>query len=280
MLRLMVNAHPRLAVPFETNFIPKYFNNLASYGDLSIPANVERLLADIASEPFVVKGNLIADRQAILKQSPRSLADLVSAIFQTYAEREGKQRWGDKTPSFVTELDILWQLFPNCKIVHIIRDGRDVACSLRKLSWGSRNLPRLARNWAWQVTMGRKMGRIIGPDHYLEIYYEALVANPEGTLKEVCRFLGEEFDNSLLDYHRKGNKAMPSASLDYHRNSVSAPDTDKIQMWRKQMSAADQVLFEQEAGKVLEEFGYEAVGQPPNLGSRLAYLKYSLFSRW
>lgn len=275
-----MNAHPRLAVPFETNFIPKYFNNLASYGDLSIPANVERLLADIASEPFVVKGNLIADRQAILKQSPRSLADLVSAIFQTYAEREGKQRWGDKTPSFVTELDILWQLFPNCKIVHIIRDGRDVACSLRKLSWGSRNLPRLARNWAWQVTMGRKMGRIIGPDHYLEIYYEALVANPEGTLKEVCRFLGEEFDNSLLDYHRKGNKAMPSASLDYHRNSVSAPDTDKIQMWRKQMSAADQVLFEQEAGKVLEEFGYEAVGQPPNLGSRLAYLKYSLFSRW
>src|SRR5687767_5976471 len=69
MLRLMLNNHPRLAVPFESGFIPVFFKRLDAYGDLSKPGNAERLLEDIRRHPKVEKGGLVPDPTAVLAHS-------------------------------------------------------------------------------------------------------------------------------------------------------------------------------------------------------------------
>ncbi|WP_041354885.1 sulfotransferase [Nitrosococcus halophilus] len=82
MLRLMVNNHPNIAVPFESVFIPEFYRRLADYGDLTKQESVANLLRDIAAHPFVRRGGLIpGDMDTILARPIKSYADLIHAIF-------------------------------------------------------------------------------------------------------------------------------------------------------------------------------------------------------
>lgn len=279
MLRLMLNNHPALAVPFESVFIPEFYRRLGEYGDLREHGNVERLLGDICADRWVQRGGLVPDPGAVLARGVDSYPALVDAIFSEYARSRGKRRWGDKTPTYVTELDVLWELFPGCRFVHLVRDGRDVALSLSGISWGSSHIPRIAEEWRWKTTLAHKMGRMI-PDHYLEVRYEDLVREPTAALRAICGFLGEPYSDAMLDYHASGEQEMPQDSLQWHRSSVSAPDPSKLDAWKRRMSVPDQILFEEFAGSALDLFGYERLNRPATLGSRLRRMRYTLVKRW
>jgi hypothetical protein len=279
MLRLMLNQHPHLCVPFESGFIPVFERRLGQYGDLRDPRNAARLVRDIAAYPKVSKGELLADPEAVLGQPITGYPDLVRAIFTVYAERKGKARWGDKTPAYVTELDVLWRLFPGCRILHLVRDGRDVALSVRRLSWGSRNLPHIAADWAGKVVLAHKIGGVLG-DHYLALRYEDLVRDPEAALRVVCRFLGEPYDPAMLRYERTAKQEMPADSLRWHRSSVRRPDPARAAEWRHAMSRADRIIFEQIAGEALELFGYPREHLSSTWVSRLKNLYYGAVRRW
>ncbi|MCP5300252.1 MAG: sulfotransferase [Chromatiaceae bacterium] len=276
MLRLMLNNHSKLSVPFESGFIPDFYRDLERYGDLRQRRNVEGLLAAIRQHPFVVKGNLIPDPGAVLARNPTTYAQLVDAIFGELALRRDKVRWGDKTPSYVEDIDVLWSLFPGCRVVHLVRDGRDVASSLRSLSWGSRDLIKLARDWRWKVMLARKMGEMI-PGNYMELHYESLVSEPVASLRRVCGFIGEPFEAGMLQYHENAKGEMPATSMRWHQSSVREPDQRKIQSWRTAMNKADRIVFENVAGDALTMFGYELSTTRQTLGSRVKFARYALF---
>jgi len=257
MLRLMLNSHPRLAVPFESRFLDPW-KTITEYGDLQERRNAERLLAVLGDDPWTKRGKVIQDPDAILAEPIATYGDLLTAVFHHYAERRGKARWGVKTPGYVTQLDQIWRIFPGCKVVHLVRDGRDVALSYRNLSWGPAHTPKAAEDWRWKVMLGHKMGGMIG-DHYLEVHYEDLVRSSEATLRRICAFLGEQYDARMLEYHLDAEDEMPSDSIQWHRASTSAPDEGKVFAWKREMSVADQVLFDEIAGDALQQFGYERV---------------------
>jgi hypothetical protein len=279
MLRLMLNSHPNLAIPYESDFIPSFYQKLSGYGDLSLRDNVAKLLKAISENPHVKKGSLIQDSEAVLSYSIRSYADLVNAIFTAYAKREGKKRWGDKTPGYVAKLDIIWKLFPGCRIVHLVRDGRDVAISLRGLDWGSKHIPTVAEDWRWKTTLGHKIGSVLG-EYYLEVHYEDLVLKTEDTLRTICAFLQEPYHKEMLNFYSAAEKEMPKESLKWHKSSVRPPDSNKVYMWKREMSLSDRIIFEQIAGETLELFGYETEQHPSTLSSRLKNLYYCLVKRW
>lgn len=280
MLRLMLNAHPHIAIPFESDFIPKFYRRLGEYGDLRTPKNIARLLDDIAAQPFANRGGLIRDRTSVLARNPNSYSELVAAIYETYAAANGKIRWGDKDPDNVVEMDVLWKVFPGCRIVHIVRDGRGVANSLRKLEWGSKNLVKLARDWSWRVTLAHKMGMMLGPGYYLELRYEDLVRSPEPSLRSICDFVGEPFNQAMLGYHKNAAAAMPEFSLKFHSSSIRPPDLEKVTAWQREMSVTDRALFCEVAGDTLEAFGYPRESFRAGWRSGLMRLKYAFINRW
>ena len=279
LLRLMLNNHPHLAVPFETVFIIEFYRKLAQYGDLSRRENQQRILADITKREGETKGELAQDPEAILAYPISDYAGLVHAIFTEYAKRKGKVRWGDKTPSHVMELDVIWKLFPECRVIHLVRDGRDVALSMRRIDWGSSHIPWVAQNWRWMTTLGRKMGAFLG-DRYCEVHYEDLVTEPEETLRSICAFLEEPYHENLLRHHLTAQQEMPEESMKWHGNSVRMPDPSKVFAWKHQMSLADRIIFEQVAGAELEMFGYSRENHPQTFGSRLKSLYYKTIKRW
>lgn len=280
MLRLMLNQHPHLVVPHETKFIVEFYHRLGAYGDLAVAANRTRLLHDMAAYDREKRCGHLDDIDDLLALPLTGYVDVVEAIMQRHLRAAGKRRWGDKTPYYTPDIDILWQLFPGCQIIHLVRDGRDVALSQRGLNWGSKSLPRLAEDWRWKTTLCHKVGQVLGSRHFLEIRYENLVQDPETVLRQVCAFLGESYYAELLDYPQKATAELPSTSLQWHRNSVRAPDTSKLYAWKHRLSAADRIIYEQVAGDALTLFGYERENQRSTWASKVKGLYYATWVRW
>ncbi len=198
-----------------------------------------------------MRGQLIADKDAFLAKEPWSYASRIDAIMTAYAEVRGKTRWGDKTPYYTADIDVLYSIFPRAKFIQVLRDGRDVALSQRQIGWCSNNSFVLARDWRWKTTLCHKVGRVLGPDRYLELRYEDLVHDPDSSLRRACEFLGEEFDAQMLNYHETAQDVVPAESLQWHSNSVRAPDVSKVFAWKRALPVTDRISFEEIAGDTL-----------------------------
>jgi hypothetical protein len=274
MLRLMLNNHPGIAVPHETAFITVFLPRLSEYGDLANARNVARLLDDIASYHLVVRGGHIKSKDAILSHAIRSYSDLVNAIMVENARAEAKSRWGDKTPFYTQDIDVLWNLFPGCQFIHLVRDGRDVAVSQTGISWLPNSVPQIAADWRHKTTICHKVGRTLPSGHFLEIRYEDLITRTEETLRTICSFLGEDYSPEMLSYHETAREVVPKESLKWHQASVSPPDPSKIGGWKRKLSRADRIIFEQIAGDALALFGYPREGLLTTFGSRIRNAVY------
>jgi hypothetical protein len=279
MFRLMLNNHPDICVPHESVFITVFYRKLDEYGNLNNSDNMRNLLTDISAHPLVVRGKLIPCQEAVLACSPTTYAELITAIFDSYAAQKGKSLWCDKTPFYTEDIDLLNNIFPNSRFIHIVRDGRDVALSQKNMSWLSSNLPNIARQWQHKAILCHKVGAVLGPARFLEIKYEDLVLNTESTLQDVCRYLGVNFSKDMLNYHEEAENVVPGESIKWHTNSIKKPDPAKVLAWRTNMPRSDRVIFEQFAGDALEMLGYERENLKHNAYSKLREVYYTAVQR-
>jgi len=280
MLRLMLNAHPDIAVPHESAFITEMVPMLKEYGDLSESENAEKLLNYLSKLPLVVKGQHIKDKRAILANRISSYQDLVLAIFHEYMKSEKKSVWCDKTPFYTDKIDVLYSLFPKAKFVHVVRDGRDVAISQKKIAWLPRSMPIIAERWRWKTTICHKVGSVLPPNQFYEVRYEDLVRESIKILQDLCQFIGVSYNDNMISYHQKASTVVPDGSLRWHHNSVRRPDSSKVYAWKNNMSKADQIIFEQVAGDTLELFGYERQRMPSSISSKVKNFYYSTIMRY
>lgn len=149
LLRLMLDAHPDLAISPETHFIPHV---AAARAGSPNPA-VTFIKAVVGSRTW---GDLHLDSQAlgeaVRRLEPFTVGEALRLIYRLYAACFGKARWGDKTPIYFSQMSLIHRLLPEARFVHIIRDGRDVALSHSGLWFG----PRLEEDPAtWWTSAGQ-----------------------------------------------------------------------------------------------------------------------------
>ena len=268
MLRLMLDSHPDLAIPPETGFA-------ASLGRLR--GDDDRLrgrfLRAIVRHP--TWPDFCLDRGALASAldgvRPFTVADGLRAFYRLYAGRFGKTRWGDKTPLYCLEIDLLRRILPEARFIHLIRDGRDAAMSLRQ-QWFSPgdSFRTQARYWVRAVTAGRQSG--LGHEDYLEVRYEDLILAPRDTLRTICFFVDLTVDEEMFDYHLRASSRIAEhkgrrragrwlvTAEDRARQQARTtlpPDPSRVFAWRREMSEDDRGEFESVAGSLLAELGYE-----------------------
>lgn len=257
MLQMMIHAHPRLAMPPETRFLLALFANRADFGDLTEPANVD-LVAD-----FIIKRRpsrfreLNLDRAEVrrsLHQAPATMGSLIGTVFAAYAAEHDKARWGDKRPWYINHVDRLLALFPDAQIIHIVRDGRDTTASLLNMSWHEGGLSTAVLRWVRAMEVGEHLRKTLAPDQYHEFRYEDLVACPEQRLGAMCDFLGEQFDESMLEYY---SSSRQSAWKTWHTNTLQPVNDTATQRWRSDLSSEQVRFVETVAGAHLQSQGYE-----------------------
>jgi hypothetical protein len=179
----------------ESQFIARVHQRLDGYGDLRDDRRLRQLFEDIAKERFFERtrhnfGFCLDIDRAMRSLEERTYAGVVRAIFGQFANSQGLVRWGDKTPEYNRHLPLLRRLFPDAQYVHVIRDGRNVAVSMRKTGFGAKTALEAATEWMQCVERIQRFGRELPPDQFLEIRYEDLVAEPACTMERVAEFLG------------------------------------------------------------------------------------------
>jgi hypothetical protein len=268
LLRLMLEQHPDLAIPPESYFPismrhrePRY----VSGPGFDLDAYVTDLLRNVRFEDWGLSESVV--RSVLHGVEPIDWAEAVRRTFALYAGKEGKPRYGDKTPWFVMRITELAELFPESRFVHLIRDGRDVALSIREMSWGPSKMPALAEFWAKRIRVGRREGARIGAGRYLELRYEDLIDDPKRELGRVSAFLELDFREEMLDYAERAPNAVLERERAQHRH-LSKSLTKGLRDWRTQMPPGDVALFEAVAGRELVACGYERAVPSPSLGVR------------
>jgi len=268
LLRLMLNAHPDLAIPPESYFITQLWARRERYavrGGVDADLVLDDLLTDRAVDGsfrrhWGLDPALLRERLGGVRGD---LSEVFRALFRLYADRMGKPRYGDKTPEYVLAVPLLAGLFPEAGFVHLVRDGRDVALSLVEQPWGPGTIGEAAEQWAVRVAKAATAGRALGAGRYLEVRYERLVAEPEAVLRTICTFLDLSFDPAMLAYRGTARRFVPPELQDHDR-ALWGPLRADLRDWRRQMSSSDVKTFEAIAGRHLRRLGYErGVRHPP-----------------
>jgi Sulfotransferase family len=248
LLRTILDGHSRLSIPPESHFVVA-LERRARRGAVT--------LDDIIAHPEFSAWNADTDalRRWVDDAAPTSYPELVSAVFDWYAVRNGKQRWGDKTPGYVSYLPHLLRLFPDAQFVHVLRDGRDVVASLSEQVWGPKRPVVGALRWRRKVGAGRRAGARMGADSYIELKLEDLIIDPETKIRELCDFLGEEFQANMLEFQARAHALFPKD--DNVTARVRQPLATGLRDWRSGMSVREQRSVEALCHRQLVRLGYK-----------------------
>lgn len=253
LLRSMLDRHPDVAIPTESYFIPQLHDR---HGDAPDRA---RIIADVGRLQRVREWGITeSDLDSRLAASP-TFAEVVDAIYATWAERRGAVRYGDKTPLYMQHLDLLERVFPDAQYVHIVRDARAAGLSFvgmqrkARFNWSRpRRVEDFACQWRREVADARALGERVGAARYLELRYEDLVAEAEPNLHAICAFLGLAFDPVMLDH-----TAPVTAGTERDHALLGSAPTANVRDWRAQMPARQVARVEAICGDELARHGYE-----------------------
>jgi hypothetical protein len=257
MLRLMLNRHSRLAIPFESHFLRQILAELPVDRALDI-REAERMADLVVGEKNFRTWHLdsAAVRHELVRRAPVPLSVLVDALFRMEIAPTGKPRWGDKTPVYYDCWRLLMTLFSGSRLIHIIRDGRDVNLSLERVGWHGPTASDRARYWHERVEMAHAAARELGPERNLIIRYEELVLDTEATLETVCDFLGETFEPRMLQFFEDAAMHLSDIDGDVHSKLRRPPRAEDVGRWRREMPTEMQREFEAVAGSSLRAGSY------------------------
>jgi Sulfotransferase family len=191
-------------------------------------------------------GKMFMSREGMLD----AMRDFADRVFSENLERLGSDAryLVERTPWHVYDLELIGEVYPDARVIHIIRDGRDVARSLVSQAWGPQRLEDAAEEWRSSVTAGRDAGQALG-QRYLEVRYEALLDSPERGIQRLYDWLGLDTDDGVLA------RALAEARSEFNvdpRAPVVASGK-----WRDAFSASEMNAFERVAGELLAELGYQ-----------------------
>jgi hypothetical protein len=272
LLSRMLDSHPAIAVPDETKIVDTFLPLLPAYGDLREPARLRRLVEDILGWRWVRRLPDPPNADAVLPRVARpDLGAVFAAVLDAWAAGQGKARWGEKTPSNLYFWPQIAVWFPDAAVVHILRDGRDVAVSQIRAPFGPKTIPAAARRWVYFVGAIRALRERMAPDRYVEVRYEDLLAEPEATMATVLRILGEPFAPAMLDFHRG---ARPVGTDPVNDRNIQRPlQAANSGKWHGALTVRELEVLESLAGPMLDACGYQRAtnARPMSAAERAAH---------
>lgn len=275
LLRLMLDAHPALAIPPETYFIPRAAKQYRQVRKQKGSAEArESFYEAVVGHKRWPDFHMDADafRRRLDEEAPDNLGDAVRVFYRLYSEKAGKPQWGDKTPFYVREMALIQRVLPEARFIHIVRDGRAVALSIKDLWFGPETIEDAADFWTARISEARKQAPQLR--HYMEVRYEDIVRDREPHLRRICEFLDLPWDERVLNYHEHVDERiaaeLPPEEIAPDGRVVSTeerlaimervsrpPDPTRIDRWKTDMPEDERGRFEAVAGSLLREFGYE-----------------------
>lgn len=256
MLQILLASHPQVASTVEQTLFNHYVTQWLDTWKSEVQ-NIEERGWKLGL-PILWKEEELVD---VLKEF------LSRAYAKILAGKPAATHLLDKHPGYSLHVKTIHRFLPNARFIHIIRDGRDVACSTRaahaKMGFGPGTTPGAAEKWKKFVT-GAKEAAQFAPN-YLEIRYEEFLEGKIETYARVLDFCGLAYERSWIEETIAANTfekmkergaspdpRVPLSQKRYHRGTAGG--------WQEEFSAWDRFEFDRVAGDLLCDLGYARPG--------------------
>ena len=241
--------------------LPVFETLIPRFGSMENRNNREKLLQTwLRSKGFRRTGLDAEPLSSRILSNCRDGGDFIRIVMDAVAESQGAARWAAYDPDNVLHVERLKASIPNALFLHIIRDGRDIALSLKKmggfspLPWDrseSNSLVATALYWEWMVRNGRDHGRRF-PSDYVEIHYEELTTNPHEVLKKIGTFLDHDLDYDRIQAAGLGRLSETNSSFrDELGGNSKKEKLNPLGRWKERLSRSDVAAIEAAVGKCL-----------------------------
>jgi hypothetical protein len=269
LLSRILDAHPRIGIPFESHVYHYLYGWKGHYGDLSDPRRRRRLMADFFSMEDIKQWRPAPSPERALGAVRRyDFHGVFEGLISSWASDRGKPRWGEKTPQHTFYWREIRRGFPGMQALHLVRDGRDLALSYKKAFFGPKHMYPIARRWVHYLKVAREAERALGKDSYLQIRYEDLLSDSEKVVRQICSFLREDFAPEMLESHESG---VPYPTDLHNQSNLRKPIiSTNAGKWRTRMTKRDLRIFESVAGPFLSQYGYTRVLEDQKLSTLAA----------
>jgi hypothetical protein len=215
-----------------------------------------------------------------LNNSDATYYSVIQAVMIRWAHSQGKRRWGDKTtPLGMREIVFAYQLFPHGKFIHLVRDPRGVASSLKEACW-IRNVFKSAYMWKDLIASTKEALSAIPASQVMEIRYEDLCLKPQQQLAQLCEFIGEDFSPDILEHYRTPHKLLANIQpLPIKKNLDKAISQDNLEKWSGCLTNREISVIESVCRTSMHDYDYARV-MPQKLMGLSDYMTRHYFQFW
>lgn len=236
LLRLMLDAHPNLAVPSETGFM--------------------RLVTAHRWVPRWALGGDWHQRIGLSDEElDHRLGEFYGRLFSDFAASEGKRRWGEKTPFHVWHINDVRRLFPDAVFVAIVRHPLGVVASMARRF--DRPVPRATAHWLRAnreiVYRSDELG-----DRLALLRYEELARDPERVMRALLSWLDEPWSEAVLAHHEGAGPKQRTRAVEGGTRPSDAVDARRIERWRRWLDDDTRATVTAQTGEWAQFFGYDA----------------------
>lgn len=250
LLRLMLDKHPQLDCPGEVDFL---FDFLSKSSDGHWQLDEDALKRD---RIFQFSGAVVPEGKTPQEVVLNIIGQLRKSATSTIVLMVHRG------------LGEILEMFPDVRIVHMLRDPRDVARSSVGMGWAGTVYYGVS-HWVNTENLWHAHCSKINPDYCQTLYFEELIRAPERELQSTVAFFGLTYTDAMLSYDED--------------STYSAPDIKLIEQWRTKLSTKDVALVEGRIGSLLEKSGYapgSTVPHKPNPVEAVTLGLQNKFATW
>ncbi|GEM_PF-5756230 len=270
LLASMLNAGEDLYIPYESDFIARAYPYFADKCSLSL--HDYKLMTQFFQITAKQGGWGMPEDYLydfLCQRSPQTFSEVNATICEAFHKREGTEdaEWGIKAPVLIASLDRINKVSPTSTIVHIVRDGRDVYLSYRKvhetsdIKFGPKGI--LANTLYWIDGLRRVEDFMKHHQHVpvFELRYENLLAEPDQQLRQLCEFIGIPYKSEMHEKFNASDRNQKVAPDQFkksiHKKLHGGLDAKNTNKYLSQMSPYELFVFEVITAPYLAKYGYD-----------------------
>ena len=243
LLRTMLASHPAMVGGNEFKLLPQVAELWRAFSALPEVMGQYQLSEDYLNTHF---------------------AQFAEGLFRPYLKQSGDLRLVEKTPHNILAADFLTGVFPQAQLIHMVRDGRDVACSLVNMDWygpdGKKvwytaSIEAAASYWRQVVENGMAAAQH-SAGQIKTLRYESLLKRPSEGMAGVLEWLDEPWHDSVVDRSRRAALVAGEVKESSSQQVTAALNTRTVGRWHRDMTADERRAFHRVAGGLLLKLGY------------------------
>ena len=260
LLQSMLNSHSQLVIPPETHFFYS-LTSLKSQFRLESKEAFRDALLDFWYDQKTRIRDLGLNKKEVKNTAEKlgtfSPVDLFLLQMTMYRVERGKSVIGEKTPRHILNVNEILREFPGAKIITMFRDPRAAARSEIKARFGSPSVSITTKRWQKYVSMHLQLKDTLSPNQYMMIRYCDLIKDPKDVLGKISEFLGIDYEHEMLNYYNRDETGFAEGEHGWKQETMEPLKMDKNEEWKSSLTEWQVCLVEHQAGKYLEEMGYE-----------------------